>query len=85
MPSTYSERAERYAGIETKARQYARSGYHRDYKTIEALLVERGYPEARKVFANLWTQHEINRMCIRPRHVDLDASDFLGLGHCVSD
>ena len=49
MPSTYSARSERYAWIETKARQYARSGNYLNYKAIEAVLIEKGYPEARKL------------------------------------
>jgi hypothetical protein len=84
MPSTYSVRSERYAYIETKGRQYARSGDHSDYRTIEALLIKNGYPEARKVFANLWTQHELNRICQRARSSDRDPEDFLRLAHLVS-
>ena len=53
----------RIAYIETAARRFARSGAYFDFHGIEYALVESGYPEARKVFRNLWTRNEINRIC----------------------
>ncbi len=85
MPSTYSARSERYAWIETKARQYARSGNYLNYKAIEAVLIEKGYPEARKLFANLWTQHEVNRTCLLARDRNKGPEEFLRLAHVVSN
>jgi hypothetical protein len=54
---------ERLARMETGARTLARSGKHQTFRSIEALLLDEGYPEARKLFANRWTQAELNRIC----------------------
>jgi hypothetical protein len=81
MKRTYAERTERLARVETLARRYARSGQHLNFRTIEALLLNEGYPEARKVFANPWTQSELNRLC----QLSLDRTEnqarFLALAH----
>ncbi len=54
---------ERLAHIETEARKLARSGQHRSYRSIEMALLGQGYREAIKVFANRWTQSELDRIC----------------------
>ena len=54
---------ERVAHIETEARKLARSGQHRSFSSIELALLSRGYREALKVFANRWTQCELDRIC----------------------
>jgi hypothetical protein len=54
---------ERVAQIETEARKMARSGAYHNASSIESVLVEMGYPEARKLFANRWTHSELNRLC----------------------
>ncbi len=58
---------ERYARIETLARALARSGRYRGYLEIESILASRGLPEARKVFANRWSQAEVDRLCLVAR------------------
>jgi hypothetical protein len=60
-------RRERLAYIESEARALARTGNHKDYSSIEMLFLVRGYHEARKLFANLWTQEELNRICRQAR------------------
>ena len=59
--------AERLAQIETEARRMARSGAYYGFREIEARLLERGYLEAAKLFANPWTQQEIDRFCYLSR------------------
>ena len=54
---------ERLAHIETEARKLARTGQHRSYRSIEMALLGEGYREALKVFANRWTQCELDRIC----------------------
>jgi hypothetical protein len=54
---------ERLARIETEARNLARSGNHHSFSSIKMQLLTRGYPEANKVFANRWTQYELDRLC----------------------
>jgi len=54
---------DRLARIETEARTLARSGNHYGFSSIKNLLLTRGYPEANKVFANRWTQSELDRLC----------------------
>jgi len=51
------------AQIETTARELARNGEHTDWRSVQQMIVESGYPEARKLFANPWTQAEISRLC----------------------
>jgi hypothetical protein len=53
----------RRAYLESEARSLARSGNHRNFRTIETLLIVGGYPEARKLCANRWTQGELDRIC----------------------
>ena len=87
MNST-SGNQERRARIETKARHYARSGDHLDFTTIEALLIIDGYPEARKLFANLWIQEELNRICQQACNCELKPvwdNRLLKLAHRVSN
>lgn len=66
----------RMAQIETEARSLARSGNYHDFSSIEALLIIGGYPEARKLFANRWTQGELDRLCQQAR--------FPKMGHQAS-
>ena len=54
---------ERRARIETEARTLARSGKYRSFITIKMMLLARGYSEAHKIFANRWTQSELDRLC----------------------
>ena len=51
------------AEIETAARLLARSGKFLNYRGVNSQLAELGYPEAGKLFANRWTQTEIDRIC----------------------
>jgi hypothetical protein len=81
------QKSERLALIESKARAYARSGDHRDFSSIEALLIIEGYSEARKLFANRWTQEELNRICRQACEQELEPfrhNALLKLGHSVS-
>jgi hypothetical protein len=59
---------ERVARIETKARTLARSGGHFSFSSIRSALLAEGYPEAHKVFANRWTQYELDRLCQQARY-----------------
>jgi hypothetical protein len=54
---------ERLARIETKARTLARSGKFPSFISIKILLLARGYSETHKIFANRWTQFELDRLC----------------------
>jgi hypothetical protein len=51
------------ARIETVARKLARSGRYEGFSSIEMALLTRGYPQMPKVFANRWTQSELDRLC----------------------
>ena len=55
---------QRLARIETEARELARSGDYFTFCSIEAAL-ERRFLEACKLFANKWTQAEVDRLCNR--------------------
>ena len=63
------ETRERLARIETEARTLARSGNYHGFSSIKHLLLAHGYPEAQKVFANRWTQSELDRLCRQARHI----------------
>ena len=54
---------ERRARVETEARALARSGNYHGFITIKMMLLARGYSEANKIFANRWTQSELDRLC----------------------
>jgi hypothetical protein len=54
---------QRLARIETEARTLARSGEHRSFNSIEMILLARGFQEAHKIFANRWSQSELDRLC----------------------
>jgi hypothetical protein len=72
---------ERLAQIETEARRLARSGNYSSAISIELALLVQGYREASKLFANPWTQCEIERLCeqaIRARQC-ASVSDRRGL------
>ncbi len=58
---------EAIAYIETEARRLARSGVHHGWRSIESELLERGLAGTRKVFANRWTQFELDRLCEKAR------------------
>jgi hypothetical protein len=60
---------DRLARIETEARALARSGNHYGFSSIKNLLLTRGYPEADKVFANRWTQSEVDRLCRQAHYI----------------
>jgi hypothetical protein len=66
---------ERFARIEAEARKLARSGQHRWSSSIEMALLARGYQDAPKVFANRWTQYELDRLCELATHVRGGAAD----------
>jgi hypothetical protein len=74
----------RRAQIETKARQYAHSGYHSDFSTIEARLIKAGYQGTRKLFANPWTQQELNRICRQACEREKARNALLRLVHSAS-
>ena len=54
---------QRLARIETEARALARSGDFGSFTSIERALLIRGFQEAPKIFANRWTQSEVDRLC----------------------
>jgi len=54
---------QRLACIETEARVLARSGKFQSFSSIEMALLTRGFQEAHKVFANRWSQAEVDRLC----------------------
>jgi hypothetical protein len=54
---------EQIAYLETKARQLARTGRYRHWRSIQEALLGEGYSDADKLFANRWTQAEVNRIC----------------------
>jgi hypothetical protein len=62
------------AYMESEARALARTGDHKDFSSIEMLFIIRGYQEAPKLFANLWTQQELNRICRQARSQRRSAS-----------
>jgi hypothetical protein len=65
---------ERFARIETEARKLARSGQHRWSHSIEMALLARGYRDAPRVFANRWTQCELDRLCEQATHARVGAA-----------
>jgi hypothetical protein len=79
-----TDRLDRRAQIETKARQYARSGAHFDYRTIKAVLMKQGYLETEKLFTNAWTRQELNRICEQACGRDKRSDVLLRLVHSVS-
>ena len=54
---------EQLARIETKARTLARSGEYYGFKQIERVLIAGGHQQAPKIFANRWSQAEVDRLC----------------------
>jgi hypothetical protein len=52
--------------LETKARQLARTGKYPHWRSIQAALLSEGFSEAQKLFANRWTQAEVDRICEMP-------------------
>jgi hypothetical protein len=80
--TTKAGKRERLAYIESEARALARTGDHKDFSSIEMLFLIRGYQEARKLFANLWTQEELNRICrqARTRRASATANERLAGG-----
>jgi hypothetical protein len=64
---------EQLARIETKARALAQSGEYYTFKQIESVLIARGYQEASKIFANKWSQAEVDRLCDQARSLRLPA------------
>jgi hypothetical protein len=58
---------ERVNRIETQARRLAQSGQYKDFSSIEMQLLAQGHREASIVFANRWTQSEVDRLCERAR------------------
>jgi hypothetical protein len=65
---------ERFARIETEARKLAHSGQHRWSHSIEMALLARGYRDAPKVFANRWTQYELDRLYEQAAHARGEAA-----------
>jgi hypothetical protein len=59
---------ERFDRIETEARKLARSGQHRWSSSIEMALLAQGYRDTPRVFANRWTQYELDRLCELATH-----------------
>jgi hypothetical protein len=70
---------ERLARIETEARTLARSGNYRSFISIKVLLLARGYLEAHKIFANRWTQFELDRLCQHAQDCCHEQARELGL------
>jgi hypothetical protein len=60
---------QRLARIETEARTLARSGNFGGFASIERALLTRGFDEAPRIFANRWTQFEVDRLCHQARRV----------------
>jgi hypothetical protein len=60
---------QRLARIETEARTLARSGNFGGFASIERALLTRGFEEAPRIFANRWTQSEVDRLCHQARRV----------------
>jgi hypothetical protein len=60
---------QRLARIETEARTLARSGNFGGFASIERALLTRGFEEAPRIFANRWTQSEVDRLCYQARRV----------------
>jgi len=60
---------EQLARIETQARVLAQSGEYYGFKQIERVLIARGYQEAAKIFANRWSQSEVDRLCDQARNL----------------
>src|SRR5262249_32469413 len=58
---------QRLARIETEPRTAARSGGFRGLASIDPALPARGDEEAPHVFANRWTQCEVDRLCLQAR------------------
>ncbi len=58
---------ERIARIETEARALARSGDFGSFTAVERALLIRGFQEAPRIFANRWTQAEVDRLCHQAR------------------
>jgi hypothetical protein len=58
---------QRLARIETEARTLARSGNFGGFVSVERALLTRGFEEAPRVFANRWTQSEVDRLCVLAR------------------
>jgi hypothetical protein len=56
---------DRFGLIETEARKLARSGRYLGFESIQSALVELGYVDAPKIFANQWTCSELDRLCER--------------------
>ena len=54
---------DRLAKAETEARKLAWSGEYRSSKMIETALLNLGFLEAPKIFANRWTHSELDRIC----------------------
>ena len=59
---------ERFARIETEARALARSGKYLTSRSISMALLAQGYRDTPKVFANRWTQYELDRLCELATH-----------------
>ena len=79
----------RMADLETEARALARSGAFHDFRPIEARLRLSGYPETKKLFANRWTQEELNRICQQAQNSEPNTCEwdtaFLKLAHQTSN
>jgi hypothetical protein len=55
------------ARIETEARKLARSAAFSGFRSIQSVLLARGYSEVGKIFSNRWTQFELDRLCEKAR------------------
>jgi hypothetical protein len=67
MPNRH--RPDDLAWIETKARSMARSGKYRSHVEIRNLLEAHGFELTARVFDNLWSQTEIDRLCRKARAI----------------
>lgn len=56
-------RIEQLARLQTEARSLAHSGAYSDFTQVRRELIARGHRDAWKIFENLWTRSEINRLC----------------------
>ena len=61
---------ERLARLQTEARRLARSGAYHDFVEVRRELMAGGHEDAWKIFKNLWTRSEINRLCDLARRVE---------------
>jgi hypothetical protein len=60
---TMKHKIDELARLETEARRLANSGAYAGFVDVRRELTARGHEGAWKIFKNLWTRAEINRLC----------------------